>query len=123
MNFQMPRLHLSFTSKTKQMEQTNGRQVVSRRSKEQTLELINKFDKTQGITVKAFCKIHQISEGAFYSARSRYRSAGSLIQKSSGFIAISQPALKEPAGILFAEVNGIKLYQAVPADYLKALVL
>lgn len=105
------------------MEQPNGKPPVSRRSKAQILELISKYDKSQGMTVKAFCKLHQISEGAFYSTRSRYRSSGISHQKQSGFIAIARPALKEPTGILFAEVNGIKLYQAVPADYLKALVL
>ena len=105
------------------MEQTNKKQTKSRRSREQTLELINKFDKTQGITVNAFRKLHQISEGSFYSARSRYRSAGSPSQKSAGFIAIAPPVFKEPSSTLFAEVGGIKLYHPVPADYLKALVL
>jgi hypothetical protein len=75
------------------------------------------------MTVKDFCSLHQISEGSFYSARKRHRSAGTLKEKSSGFISIGRPAIKEPIGVLFAEVNGIKLYQAVPADYLKALIV
>lgn len=112
-----------FTSKPKLMEQPNGKAPISRRSKARILELISKYDKSQGMTVKAFCKLHQISEGAFYSVRSRYRSSDTSHQKQAGFIAIARPAFKEPAGILFAEVNGIKLYQAVPADYLKALIV
>jgi hypothetical protein len=105
------------------MEQLNGKQSNTRRSKAQMLELISKYDKNQGMTVKAFCNRHQISEGSFYSARSRYQSSGSPIQKSSGFIAIASSMSKVPAGALFAEVNGIKLYQGVPAEYLKALIV
>ena len=105
------------------MEQMNGKQVKSRRSKAQLLDLVKEYDKNPGLTIKAFCKLHQISEGSFYSARSRYRATGASKQKKSGFIALSTPVLKEPGGTLFAEVNGIKLYQPVPADYLKTLVL
>ena len=105
------------------MEQTNGNQPISRRNKIQMLELLSQYDGNPGMTVKDFCSLHQISKGSFYSARKRHRSAGTLKQKSSGFISIGRPAYKEPAGRLFAEVNGIKLYQAVPADYLKALIV
>lgn len=105
------------------MEQAIGKQSTSRRSKAQTLELLNEYNKDHGLTVKAFCKLHQISEGSFYSARSRYRPTGISKEQSSGFIAIASPTFKEPANTLFAEVKGIKLYHAVPADYLKALIV
>jgi len=105
------------------MEQTNGKQVVSRRGKTQMLELLSLYDKDHGMTVKAFCKLHQISEASFYTARKRNRSAALSKQQSSRFIPIGRPAFNQPAAILFAEVNGIKLYQAVPADYLKSLIV
>ena len=105
------------------MEQMNVNQPKVRHSKAQLLDLVKEYDKNPGMTIKAFCKRHQISEGSFYSARSRYRATGASKQKPSGFITLSAPVLKEPAGTLFAEVNGIKIYQPVPADYLKALVL
>ena len=101
---------------------TNGQAITSRRSKEQILELLNEYDKDHGTTVKAFCKLHQISEGSFYSARNRYRAAGAKQKQPSGFIAITT-CIKRTGGCLFAEVNGIKLYQSVPADYLKALIV
>ena len=107
----------------KSMEQPNGRQALSRRSKAQMLELLSEYGKSQGMTVRAFCGLHQISEGSFYSARSRYRSGEASQPKSAGFITIARSAFKEPGSSLFAEVNGIKLYQSVPADYLKALVI
>lgn len=105
------------------MEQTTGKQSTSRRNKEQILELLSEYDKVHGTTVKAFCKRHQFSEGSFYSARSRYRPTDISKPQSSHFIAIASPAFKEPASTLFAEVKGIKLYQPVPADYLKALIV
>lgn len=105
------------------MEQTNGKQPISRLDKTKILELLSEYDKRPGMTIKAFCILHQISEGSFYSARSRYRGEGASKQKTSGFIALGSPVLKEPAGTLFAEVGGIKLYQSVPADYLKALIV
>ena len=105
------------------MEQPNGKAPVSRRSKAQMRELLKEFYKNDGVTVKAFCQNHNITEGAFYTARKRYRSARTLQEKRSGFIAIPSPAINGSAGSLFAEVNGIRLFQAVPADYLKALLV
>lgn len=105
------------------MEGTNNKQSSSRRSKAQMLELLNEFDTSDRIPVMEFCKLHQISKASFYSARSRYRIVDASKQQPTGFIAITQPTYKEPCGNLFAEVNGIRLYQFVAADYLKALVL
>lgn len=105
------------------MEQPNGQSQTFGSRKQQMLELLGKYDKKSGMTVKAFCKLHQISEGSYYYylGRKRRRSSVTSIKKS-GFIAIAQPVGKEPVSSLFAEVKGIKLYQAVPADYLKALI-
>ncbi len=105
------------------MEQSDKKAAVIKPTKEGMLELVREYDKSQGMTIKAYCRLHQISEGSFYSARSHYRSPGSATHKPTGFIAIAPPAFKESSGTLFAEVGGIKLYQAVPAEYLKELVI
>ena len=105
------------------MDHLNDKQSTSRPGKMQMLEILDEYDKTSGMTIKEFCKLRQINEGSFYSARKRHRAPGRAKKKSSGFIAMPRPALKEPPGNLFAEVNGIRLYQAVPAEYLKALVV
>ena len=104
------------------MEQPNEKQEISRRSKDQMLELLDEFDKNPGMTVKAFCQYYKITEGSFYAARKRYRAARTSQQMRSGFISIPSPLFNGTAGSLFAEVNGIKLYQAVSADFLKALI-
>jgi hypothetical protein len=102
------------------MEQAN---TILRRNKAQMLELLQEFDKDHGLSVKEFCTLHQITEGAFYAARKRNRSKSKSKQKPSGFITIAQPLSKGSSAVLFAEVNGIRLYQAVSADYLKALMV
>src|ERR1700712_3707143 len=102
------------------MDQLNDNKITSRHSKTQMLEMLDEYDKTKGMTIKEFCKFRQISEGSFYSARKRHRARSSKKKQSSGFIAITSSALKEPSVSLFAEVNGIRLYQAVPPEYLKA---
>ena len=105
------------------MDQLNDKKITSRQSKTQMLEMLDEYDKSKGMTIKDFCKLRQISEGSFYTARKRHRARVSSKKQSSGFIAITSTAFKEPAGSLFAEVNGIKLYQVVPAEYLKALAI
>jgi|SRR6185437_3591500 len=102
------------------MEQTAPESIKIKRTRQEIVQLLREYDKSQGMTAKEFCQKHQISEGAFYSARKRQRSKNDEAQKS-GFIALQPPAGKERSGVLFAEVKGIRLYQAVPAEYLKML--
>lgn len=65
-----------------------------------------------------FCKAHGITEGVFYKWKARYLNKPSA--KQNEFITL-QPAMITDA-VLFAEVKGIKLYQAVTASYLKELL-
>lgn len=103
------------------MEQTEKKPFSGKRNKEQVLHLLAEYEKSHGLTIKQFCQQHGISEGVFYSYRSRYRSKSKANENSGSFIAISAPPLRESTCTLFAEVNGIKIYQTVPADYLKTL--
>jgi len=102
------------------MEQTAPEPIKIRRTRQEITQLLREFDKSQGMTAKDFCQKHQITEGAFYSARKRQDSKKGDSGKP-GFIALQPPAGKERSGVLFAEVKGIRLYQAVPAEYLKTL--
>ena len=103
------------------MEQTEKKPFSGKRNKEQVLHLLAEYEKSHGLTIKQFCQQHGISEGVFYSYRSRFRSKIQGNDKPGGFITITAPILKDSTNALFAEVNGIKIYQAVPADYLKIL--
>jgi hypothetical protein len=104
------------------MEQSNGKIRSPRRAKKQILELLDKYENTPGMSVRAFCKLHQTSEGAFYSARKRYRSASASLPKKPGFAFLGQPVMKESPNSLFAELKGIRIYQVVSAQYLKVLI-
>ena len=103
------------------MEQTEKNPGSGKRTREQILQIVAEYEKSNGLTVKEFCREHGISEGSFYSFRNRYGLKYQSNNKSGGFIPITTPLLKDSTNALFAEVNGIKIYQAVPADYLKAL--
>lgn len=102
------------------MDEQQLQHRTPRRNKQQLLELIAEYDKTPGITIKDFCKLHKVTQGSFYTARKRHRVA--VKKQSTGFIAIKRAAADQTVPTLFAEVKGIKLYQHVPVDYLKALI-
>ena len=104
------------------LEQTEKRSRASRLDKDQFLQLLVEYEKTPDQTLKEFCSKQGINRTAFYYYRSRYQPQKSPNKKAtSGFITITAPVQKEPSPPLFAEVKGIKIYQAVPADYLKTL--
>lgn len=103
------------------MEQREKEPESVRLNREQISEIIAQYDKKHGLTIKEFCKLKGISEGLFYSTRSRQRSLTKNSRKRTGFITI-KPSPSQQSATLFAEVRDIKIYQAVPADYLKALV-
>jgi hypothetical protein len=70
--------------------------------------------------------MHDIKKATFYHWQKRYGSKESKTNKQKGFIPMKlTPSSIPPSGqapSLFAEVNGIRLYHIVSADYLKALL-
>jgi len=105
------------------MDQADIKSSRPRRNKQQLLDLLAAYDKTTGVSIKDFCKLHKVTEGSFYTARKRHRGVTAAKKQSTGFITIKRPAFDQPVANLFAEVKGIKFYQPVPVDYLKALIL
>lgn len=103
------------------MEQSEQKASGGRRSRQEFTALLKEFEKSKGVTVKAFCASHNIGEGAFYSFRKRYYHKNAKPDKPAGFIHIKPTDGNGRPGGLFAEVRGIKLYQPVSADYLKTL--
>jgi hypothetical protein len=69
-----------------------------------------------GLSVKSFCLRHSIAPGSFHNWKKRYEVQG-LPAANDAFAAVQVGV----AGGLFAEVNGIRLYQPVSAGYLKEL--
>lgn len=84
--------------------------------------LIAKHNKSN-TTVKEFCKLHSLTQGMFYYWQKKYYRENSDPVSQSGFVQLQvedTQHLRAHQG-LFAEVRGIKLYQAVPAAYLNEL--
>ena len=96
--------------------------LQSKRTRRTSLEVKQLFEdfKKSDINAKEFCKTRGISEGAFYKWRSRY--GEKLTAKQKAFAKLKVPSLMAYEPGLFAEVKGIKIYQAVPATYLKELL-
>ena len=67
-----------------------------------------------GLSIKSFCQANGIPTGSFHNWQKRYGNH----QKSSGFTPVSIGT----SAMLFAEVNGIRLYQPVSPAYLKELL-
>lgn len=103
------------------MDQSNTKRL--RRTRSQIQELLSEFENSN-TTVIQFCKTHHIKPPNFYKWKERYKNH--VLQKApSGFAELNVVSNCEVGVMpqLFAEVKGIKIYQAVAASYLKALLL
>jgi hypothetical protein len=94
-----------------------------RRTHSELESLLKEFESSKDITIKEFCRQHQLGEGTFYNFRKRYRQHSSKADRTGKFIAITSVSQERVAERLFAEVNGIRLYQPVTAEYLKSLFI
>ena len=94
--------------------------VRQRRSRKQIEELLQLFSKSP-CSVKEFCKEQGISPANFHKWKGRYKVGPVAKQKPSGFASID--VTRPPLPGLFAEVNGIRIYQPVSASFLKELLL
>jgi hypothetical protein len=99
--------------------ETITRPSRNRRSNRQILDLLKVFNE-QKIKVVDFCKINKIDKGTFYKWQSRYRSNSGKKPEKPGFADVR--IINVPSATLFAEVNGIKIFQPVLACYLKELL-
>ena len=91
----------------------------SRRTAKEIKNLLETFWQS-GMAVKDFCILHNISETLFSKWRSRYGNTSAV--KGNNFVLLHDPAEVKNGSMLFAEVKGIKIYQAVAASYLKELI-
>jgi hypothetical protein len=93
------------------------------RTKEDMFGLIARHDKSN-TTVKEFCQLHGLTQGIFYYWQKKYHLENSEPGSQSAFVQLQVEDTQHVGAHLglFAEVRGIKLYQAVPAAYLKELL-
>ena len=101
------------------MEQPIIAKARTRRTQQQIIDLLAEFDKAD-CTVKEFCQLKGISQGNFHKWKSRRKQTGLQKVRSSGFAKVF--VNRSSSDHLFAEVNGVRFYQAVSAAYLKELI-
>ena len=99
------------------MEQEQNKR--SRRTSSEIKELLELFSQS-GMSAKDFCMLHSISEAGFYKWRSRYVNKQAV--RENNFVLLQETPEVKNGSILFAEVKGIRIYQAVTASYLKELI-
>ncbi len=99
------------------MEQEQSKRA--RRTSTEIKDLLELFSHS-GMSTKDFCMLHSISEAGFYRWRSRY--GNTTTSKENNFVLLQEPVEVKNDSILFAEVKGIRIYQAVTASYLKELI-
>lgn len=99
------------------------RKLVTRsrqfRSKTVILDLL-KAHQQSGLSIQTFCVERNIATGNFHRWKKQYSQeviAGH--QSVAGFSSLQIE--QAPAGVLFADVKGIRFYQPVSAAYLKEL--
>lgn len=96
-----------------------------RRTSKQIAKLLKDYASRQDMTIVEFCKLNDVNKSNFYNWQKRYAIKESKPVKAKGFVPLKLAALPcSPDGVpsLFAEVKGIRLYQAVSSEYLKALL-
>jgi phage terminase small subunit len=98
----------------------------SHTSQAQILSLLKKFNSQDKLTLTQFCRKHEIHRTNFYAWQKRHskKDEGS---NAKGFVSVEvappgSPARLSEDPMLFAEVNGIRLFHFVSPDYLKALL-
>jgi hypothetical protein len=89
----------------------------TRRTRAQILNLLSAFEQS-GTSAGTFCSSRGIQVKNFYKWQQRYNSQ----RPRSGFVPVEVMPSAVVKNILFAEVNGIKLFQSVPASFLKELL-
>lgn len=100
------------------MSQIHEKPIRQRRTNQQILQLLGEYEISK-FTVREFCRQHHISIGNFHKWKSRYGKKAGSKYKHSGFAAID---IVHTSSRLFAEVGAIKIYQVVPASFLKDLL-
>lgn len=101
------------------MEELKKSASRKRRTHKEIEALLFAFDKS-GLPVNEFCMLHHITRGSFYKWQSRRKVMSAQNKNGAAFAKVSVPS--SATGVLFAEVNGIRLFQPVAASYLKELL-
>lgn len=99
------------------MEQEQTKRT--RRTAAEIKNLLELFSQC-GLDAKEFCILHNITGSLFSKWHSRYGNPAT--GKKNNFVLLQGTSELQNSSFLFAEVKGIRIYQAVSASYLKELI-
>ena len=97
----------------------------SRTSNKEVIRMLEDFERSKNVSVKEFCEMHEITAGTFREWHYIYENRHQLGVEPGGFVSLEVTAgesTQSNPSLLFAEVQGIRFYQKVSPDYLKALL-
>mgnify|MGYP003624203604 FL=1 len=103
-------------SKTNQQSTPNKAEII---------RMMEDFDSSKNVSVKEFCEMHEITAATFREWHYIYENREQHNGQSGGFVSLDVMETGEGQSnpsLLFAEVQGIRLYREVPPSYLKALL-
>jgi hypothetical protein len=101
------------------------RKTAVRRTRKQIIKLLKDYNSREGMTIVEFCKLNDINKSNFYNWQKCYAIKESKPGKPKGFVPLQVTHPSPSSDIvpsLFAEVKGVRLYQVVSSEYLKALL-
>lgn len=104
------------------METILTKKVRVFRGKETILNILSEYGKSN-LSIKTFCQNNNLASATFHNWQKKYSNAVAKPDVQPGFATLQvNPSgpVADPA--LFAAVKGIKIYQPVPAAYLKELL-
>ena len=104
------------------METVTERKSRMMRHREEIIRLLEECSKSN-LNIKDFCAVNNIIPGTFHNWKKRYSRSYKKVNEPAGFASLKiTSSVPGPAVALFAEVNGIRIYQPVTAAYLKELL-
>jgi len=104
------------------METISVKKVRIFRGEETILNILSDYRKSN-LSVKAFCQDNNLGSATFHNWKKKYSNTVRKPDVQPGFATLQiNPSGPGADPALFAEVNGIKIYQPVTAAYLKELL-
>lgn len=104
------------------MEKNSTKVVRVFRGKAKILTLLEEFGKSD-MSIEAFCTANSIASTSFHKWKKKYGVPKVKPKEERGFTPLRiTPVAPAEEVSLFAAVNGIRIYQLVPAAYLKELL-
>ena len=105
------------------MEPNNAKEAVKRqRSAQEIQQLIEEYERSEGISVKEYCDMIGISDATFYNWQKKYGKGKAEDQMDAEFIPVEITGLSGGSGGVQMEVRVIRFYGAISCEQIKVVL-